>query len=161
MVLLSRIIPKNAPYIPKNSPYKKPVTDRFLDSNERLRYSFLISNCTHFLMAEMKIKWSPGRTSASKNSVQALLLLKRKVQEKFCVTCLLSDKMRVDVCSQHDCIRWIYPWLTRYVTASWTVICHPCPVGSFTFVHRRPGGTLIVFVITWTEKKIVNLSPEA
>ena len=25
------------------------------------------------------------------------------------MTCLLSDKIRVDVCSQHDCIRWIFP----------------------------------------------------
>ena len=28
--------------------------------------------------------------------------------------------------------------LTWNITASWTMIHHPCPVGFFTFVHRRP-----------------------
>lgn len=39
--------------------------------------------------------------------------------------------------------------LTRNVAASRTIIHHPSPVGLFTFVHRRPGGAIVLSVINY------------
>lgn len=46
--------------------------------------------------------------------------------------------------------------LTWNITASWTMIHHPCPIGFFTFVHRRPGGTFFVFVVNCGECYVQN-----
>ena len=44
--------------------------------------------------------------------------------------------------------------LTWNITASWTMIHHPCPVGFFTFVHRRPSWTFVMSVVDFRKYHI-------
>ena len=48
--------------------------------------------------------------------------------------------------------------LTWNITASWTMIHHPCPVGFFTFVHRRPSWTFVMSVVDFRKYHILNIS---